>query len=61
MFSYFTPPKESRIDDLKLCYDNETAKKFVFNGIANLGLNPDDFDFKVEYVYDESDAVQDAD
>jgi uncharacterized SAM-dependent methyltransferase len=53
LFSYFTPPTTAEIEDLKSRYNNQTAKNFVFNGLKNLGLTPEDFDFQVQYVYDE--------
>ncbi|MDR2416397.1 MAG: L-histidine N(alpha)-methyltransferase [Candidatus Peribacteria bacterium] len=57
LLSYFTPPTTAEIEDLKSCYDNQTAKDFVFNGVKNLGLSPEHFDFQVQYVYDARETV----
>lgn len=50
IFSYFEVPKneeeEKKTTDL---YDNETGKKFIFNGLENIGIDTSYFDHVVEY------------
>lgn len=50
IFSYFNAPQnKEQIQDIIALYQNSDGKNFVLNGIKNLWLDPDMFEYIVEY------------